>query len=139
MTSSMVTHKHLITPSIAKMVMADIPGVLNDADKAYFVESREKRFGISLSQKSLPIVRRLKPQFKTQLDPFRRAMAKTGWISWAWRKPGHGRLCPLWHPAMGRVSVQLLKIIDDDDVIATWMEKMLDLHDGLGRKTAAAS
>ena len=41
----------VITPSVAKMVMADIL-VLNDADKAYFVESREARFGKPLAEVS---------------------------------------------------------------------------------------
>lgn len=125
----------VITPSVAKMVMADIPGVLNDADKAYFVESRESRFGKPLAEVSANR-EEVKAQFKTQLEPFRRAMAKTGWISG--ESPAMADYVLFGILQWARVC-STFKIIDDDDVIASWMEKMLDLHDGLGRNTAAAS
>ncbi len=125
----------VITPSIAKIVMMDIPNQLDDPDKAYFIESREARFGKSLAEFCAQRDD-VKETLKTQLEPFRKAMAKTGWIS------GDG-------PAMADYVLfgtlqwaricSTYQIIDSDDVIATWMEKMLDLHDGLGRKTPAAS
>ena len=31
------------------------------------------------------------------------------------------------------------RLLDDGDVVAQWFERCLDLHDGLGRKVAAAA
>lgn len=125
----------VITPSVAKMVMADIPNVLNDADKAYFVESREARFGKPLAEVSANR-EEVKETLKTQLEPFRKAMAKTGWISGD--APAMADYALFGILQWARVC-STFKVIDDDDMIASWMEKMLDLHDGFGRKTAAAS
>lgn len=124
----------VISPSVAKMIIADIPAVLDDADKGYFVESREARFGKTLEEVSASRDE-TREQFQKQLEPFRKALAKTGWIS------GDG-------PAMADYllfgTLQWARvcssypILEDGDVISDWMERMLDLFDGLGRQTAAA-
>ena len=74
--------------------------------------------------------------FENQLEPFRKAMAKTGWISG--NAPAMADYALFGILQWARVC-STFKVIDDDDMIASWMEKMLDLHDGFGRKTAAAS
>lgn len=125
----------VITPTIAKMVMADIPAHLTEADQAYFIESREARFGKTLAEVCANRDQG-KETLKTQLEPFRKAMAKTGWISGD--APAMADYALFGILQWARVC-STFKIIDDDDVIASWMDKMLDLHGGLGRATAAAS
>jgi glutathione S-transferase len=125
----------VIAPSIAKMVVVDIPEVLDDSDKTYFIESREARFGMTLAEFSADRDK-AREKFKTQLEPFRRAMAKTGWVSGD--EPAMADYVLFGAMQWARVSSGY-PIISTDDAIASWMEKMLDLHDGLGRKTAATS
>ena len=124
----------MIFPNIAKMVVADIPNVLAGDDKAYFIESREARFGKTLAEVSANRDE-VRETFQKQLEPFRKAMAKTGWISGD--APAMADYLLFGALQWARVCSPY-KIINDDDVIAAWMEKMLDLFDGLGRKTAAA-
>lgn len=124
-----------VFPNIAKMIIADIPGILAEQDQAYFVESREARFGKSLSEVSANRDE-IRETFRTQLEPFRRAMAKTGWVS----GDGPAMADYLLFGALQWARIcSPYQIIDKDDVIAAWMEKMLDLFDGLGRSTPAAS
>ena len=125
----------VIFPTIVKMIIVDIPNILSGPDKIYFVESRESRFGKTLAEVSANRDE-VRETFKKQLEPFRRAMAKTGWISGD--SPAMADYLLFGTLQWARISSPY-QIIDDDDVIATWMEKMLDLFDGMGRNTAAAA
>ena len=125
----------MVFPNIAKMIVSDIPGILAESDKAYFVESREARFGKSLNEVTANRDE-IREVFRKQLEPFRRAMAKTGWISGD--APAMADYLLFGALQWARISSSY-QLIESDDVIAAWMEKMLDLFDGLGRKIPAAS
>jgi glutathione S-transferase len=125
----------VLAPNVGKMIIADIPDLFDDPDKAYFIESREARFGKTLAEVSVNRDK-IRETVTGHLEPFRKAMTKTGWVSGD--DPAMADYVLFGVLQWARVS-STYAIISADDVIAGWMEKMLDLHDGLGRKTAAAS
>lgn len=124
-----------IFPNVAKMIIADIPQILADKDKAYFIKSREERFGKPLAEVSANRDE-IREAFHAKLEPFRKAMSKTGWISGD--SPAMADYLLFGILQWSRVCSSY-SIIDKDDVIASWLEQMLDLFDGLGRQTAPAS
>jgi glutathione S-transferase len=60
----------VVQAGIARLVVSDIPPLLGEADRAYFVTSREKRFGMPLAQVTADRATRL-PAFREALHPLR--------------------------------------------------------------------
>lgn len=122
-------------PTIIAMILVDIPKVLTLQDQAYFIASREKRFGMSLED----FCRKredLRPQLHTQLDPFRKAMLSGGFI--AGSAPAMVDYILFGVLQWARVTSPF-PLYDKNDDLHRWMEDMLDLFDGLGRGAAAFS
>ena len=122
-------------PTLIPMILADIPKVLTEADQAYFIASREKRFGMSLDELCRNRDEK-RGQLDTQLDPFRKAIMTNGFI--AGTSPAMVDYTLFGVLQWARVTSPF-PLYDQDDVIHGWMETMLDLFDGLGRKAAAFS
>jgi glutathione S-transferase len=129
-------HRYVQTimfPTMVGIIIVDIPDVLDGEDRAYFIESREKRFGKPLAE----VCHGREDALKTlnlQLDPFRKAMAENGFLSGAVPAMADYLLFGVLQWARVCSPVQL---VQSDDTIASWMGKMLDLHDGLGRAVPA--
>lgn len=131
-------HRYIQTqlfPTMVKIIVKDIPNVLAGDDKSYFIESREARFGKSLDEFCADRDEHRKT-LSLQLDPFRRAMAATGYVSGT-DKPAMADYLLFGVLQWARVCSSY-SLVDADDTIAIWMEKMLDMYDGLGRATQAA-
>ena len=134
--SYLFMHRYVQTimfPTMAKIILVDIPGVLNGEDKAYFIESREARFGKPLSEVCADPEGGLKT-LDMQLDPFRKAMAEGGFV--AGSAPAMADYLLFGVLQWARVCSPR-QLTAEDDVIANWMETMLDLFDGLGRSAKA--
>lgn len=125
----------ILMPTMAKMVVKDIPDVLSGADREYFIKSREARFGMSLDEFCSDRDNTRTTIFNLQLDPFRQAMQRGGYVSGD--SPAMLDYLLFGQLQWARVCSPY-QLLDKDDPIAPWMEKMLDLFDGLGRKTPAA-
>lgn len=123
----------ILFPTLIKIVLADIPSLLDGADRAYFIESREARFGMPLDQVCADRDG-ARATLSTQLDPFRRAMADGGYISGS--APAMADYLLFGVLQWARV-VSAERTTEADDAIALWMENMLDLFDGLGRTVPA--
>lgn len=125
----------IVFPTLVKIIMQDIPNVLDGADRSYFIESREARFGKTLAEVCANRDE-MRTVLSTQLDPFRKAINVEGFVAGA--APAMADYLLFGTLQWARVCSPY-PLVEDDDVIAIWMEKMLDLFDGLGRATQAAS
>jgi len=121
-------------PTLVSMILMDIPDVLDPRDKDYFITSREKRVGMPLADYCAKR-EELRPTLNNQLDPFRKAMAVGGFI--CGDAPAMSDYMLFGMLQWARVTSPF-ELYDQYDDIWDWMEKMLDLYDGLGRNTAKA-
>lgn len=112
------------------VIIKDIYDRLDPADQPYFRESRQKRFGKTLEEMVENREQTL-VEFRAGLNPLRTVLADQPFLS------GAEPLYPdyivtaalLWARTMSP-----LKFLGDGDPLAPWLERMLDLYDGLARK-----
>jgi len=122
-----------VIPALAGLIVADVHAILQDIDSAYFRESREKRFGRALEDIQAGREDRV-DAFRATLEPLRQTLATQPFIGGA-----EASFCDYivfgtlqW----ARVS-SALKLLADDDPVAAWFERCLDLHGGVGRAAPA--
>jgi glutathione S-transferase len=122
-------------PLILRMIVRDIHDALAEEDRAYFRESREARLGDRLEEVQEGVAARL-PALLEALEPMRRTLKHHAWLG------GEGPLFSdyvvagtlLWLTAIhGRLPLK------DDDPVAAWFERCLDLHGGLARQARRAA
>ena len=118
-----------LSPPILRMIVASIHAQLGAEDGDYFRRSREARLGHSLEEHETGIEANAADLAKA-LEPLRRALAERPWL--AGQAPAFadyivfGTL--MWLRAIaGRVPLAA------DDAVADWLDRCLDLHDGLAR------
>lgn len=120
----------VIHRGIVELIVLDIHDQLGERDKTYFRTSRERRFG-----RSLEVVQHGRETrvgaFRKSLEPLRKTLAAQPWLS------GDAPLYPDYL-AFGALQwprvVSRLPLLSDDDPIAHWFVRCLDLFDGLGRR-----
>jgi len=118
---------------IAPLVVADICGHLDPEDGAYFRQSREKRFGMSLED--------VQAGRDDKIDPFRKALHPARMT--LRDQPFMGGDAPLYADYVLFAAllwprvISPFQILTPDDPVYDWFERCLDLHDGLARTTAA--
>lgn len=114
---------------VADKILLDVYLQLDPADQAYFRSSREKLYG-----RTLELVQEGRDQrldaWRKSLQPLRLAVSANPFV-------GGPRPCYADYLAFGalqwaRVSSALQPLADDDPV-AAWFERCLDLHGGIGR------
>ena len=115
---------------LVRAVLMDIYNCLHEKDRAYFRESREKRFGGRLEdvaadpQKSIA-------QFRAALEPLRPGLAQTPFISG--RGPGFADYIVFGVFQWAR-SVSPQKLLEPSDPLHAWRERMMDLFQGYARE-----
>ena len=114
---------------VVKQVLVDIHGHLHEKDKEYFRSSREKVFGMSLEEVVSAADETL-PAFQASLAPLRATLEHYKFLggdtpSFA----DHIAFAPFaWSRAIsGR------RLLDEEDPVLAWRERMLDLYDGFAR------
>lgn len=123
-----------IHPFANVAAMTDIYARLAPPDQAYFRDSREKRYGKTLEDVSAPREAELEG-FRASLTPLRNMLTYQPFIG------GDAPLYPdyIVFGAFQWVRVMSpFRLLADDDPIAGWFERLLDMHGGLGRSVAAA-
>lgn len=117
-------------PLVARCVVADIPNVIHDDDQAYFRESREKRFGMALEE---IVANRdeTKAQFKTTLYPVRTALKERDYLGGS--APNYADYA-VFGAFMWARGVSAFKMLEQDDPVFAWRERMLDQFDGMPRQ-----
>jgi len=118
-------------PAIAPFVMLDIWKHTHEKDKAYFRKSREERFGKTLEEFQSGREQRL-TGFRQSLQPLRSLLEA---------QPFVGGPQPLYadYIVFGGFQwargISDFKLLDPSDPVASWRERMLDLHGGLARES----
>jgi glutathione S-transferase len=120
----------VVQAGIARLVVSDIPPLLGEADRAYFVTSREKRFGMPLAQVTADRATRL-PAFREALHPLR--MVVRGQAFLGGDTPDYADMI-VFGSFMWARSVSDFALLEPGDAVHGWRERMLDLHGGMARQ-----
>jgi glutathione S-transferase len=121
----------ILHPGIARLVILDIWKHVDEKDKAYFRKSREERFGASLEAVQSDREERLVP-FRQSLQPLRSLLEVQRFVGGD--KPLYGDYIAFGGFQWAR-NISDFKLLDPSDPIHAWRERMLDLFDGLARKS----
>jgi glutathione S-transferase len=114
---------------VARFVLLDVFEHLDARDRAYFRESREKRFGMRLESVVADREARL-PAFRDSLAPLRATLKS---------QPYFGGDQPLYadYALFGAFQwarcISPFALLAADDPLAQWRDRLLDAHDGLAR------
>jgi glutathione S-transferase len=125
-----------VQPALFPIVVGDLYDRVRPVDQPYFQESRGKRLGTTdfagfqsqAREKGLPALRAV-------LEPARRMLKDQPFLA------GHHPAYPdyaLIGAFLWARTVSFLTLLESDDPIYAWRERMLDLYDGMGRKAPAA-
>lgn len=126
-----------VHPGLFPLLVADLYDKVEDKDRAYFLETRGKRFpGRTFDEVQRTARESAIPAFRASLHPARRALGTgvylcgehPGWADYALAS------ALLWCRA-----VSSFKPLAEDDALVPWFERMLDLYDGMGRRAPATS
>jgi glutathione S-transferase len=124
----------VLVGAIARLIVRDILDVIDPKDRDYFRSSREARFGCSLEDVQAGRDERL-AAFRDLLLPIRLVLRRQDWLGGA--APSYadhivaGTL--MWPRCSSRIA-----LLDDNDPVARWQGRMLDLYGGLGRDAKRA-
>jgi glutathione S-transferase len=123
----------VLVPALGRLIVSDIPALLDAKDRAYFIESREQRFGMTLAQVTAGREARL-PDFRALLLPLRHLLKYQPFLGGP--APDYGDYCVFGTLMWPRV-VSPLALLEPGDAVHDWQERMLDLHGGLAREVPA--
>jgi glutathione S-transferase len=115
---------------LLRAIVLDLYGQIHEKDKAYFRESREKRLGAPLEQVAADQKKAL-AEVRGALEPVRPVLVQNQFISG--KGPGFADYI-LFGPFQWARSVSPLRLLEPDDPVYAWRERMLDLWDGYGRQ-----
>jgi glutathione S-transferase len=123
----------VVNAGLVRMVVSDIPAVLAPTDATYFRSSREARFG-----QPLEAVTANRDQavagFRRDLHPLRMTLRA---------QPFLGGTTPLYADCIVFGGFQWARcvspftVLEADDPVEAWRQRMLDLHGGLARHVPA--
>jgi glutathione S-transferase len=120
-----------IVGGIFPMIAADIPPHLGSVDTDYFRSSREKRLGRSLedaaAERDKTVV-----AFRKSLEPLRQTLKAQPFLGGA--APNYADYIVFGGFQWARV-VSPFRLLEADDPVYAWREKLLDAFDGLARKS----
>jgi glutathione S-transferase len=103
---------------------------VHEKDRAYFRESREKRLGAPLEQAGGDPKKGL-ADFRGALEPLRPVLVENSFVSG--KGPGYADYI-VFGVFMWARSVSPQRLLEPDDPMYAWRERMLDLWDGYARK-----
>lgn len=118
---------------IIRVVLLDIHEHLNEQDRVYFRESREKRFGVRLEDVVTDRPAKI-AALRASLEPLRAMLAG---------QPYLGGQHPLYADFIVLGSFQWARcispvpLLEPGDPVFAWRERMLDALDGVGRRALA--
>ncbi|WP_057461500.1 glutathione S-transferase family protein [Pseudovibrio sp. POLY-S9] len=122
--------KTVLHPTLAVIAVMDMYNIMNDDDRAYFRPAREKRFGKPLEEVYAGRDAELST-LPEKLNPVRDLLTNQDWF-------GGERAMHADYVLFG--TLQWCKVCCPDPILAPsdpvnlWFERMLDLHDYMGRK-----
>ncbi|TGQ12093.1 MULTISPECIES: glutathione S-transferase family protein [unclassified Mesorhizobium] len=124
-----------IHPYVATVALTGLHAMQDEANAAYFRESREQRYGKRLEEVVANRDAGLSA-FRAALEPLRSTLAYQPFIGGA--SPLFADYIVFGALQWGRIASPF-QLLDDGDSIVSWFERCLDLHGGIGRQVAAAA
>jgi glutathione S-transferase len=119
-----------LVPKLVPLLMRDVLDIVDDADAQHLRTGIEKAFRKSIeelaSQRDTAIV-----EFRRMLDPVRATLRAQPFLSGAQAAYGDFILFSLFQWAR---IVSTVAILEPDDAVAAWRERMLDLFGGFARR-----
>jgi glutathione S-transferase len=125
-----------VHPALFPLLVNDLYERVRPVDKPYFQESRGKRLGttdFATFQKNAR--EKGVAAFRNVLEPARRVLREQTFL--AGEHPAYPDYSLMGAFLWAR-TVSPLALLESDDPIHAWRERMLDLYDGMGRQTKAA-
>ncbi|MGP0094000.1 MAG: glutathione S-transferase family protein [Xanthobacteraceae bacterium] len=123
----------VLVPAIVRLTVVDILNHLHEKDRAYFRQSREKRFGMALEQVSADRDARLVP-FRQSLEPMRVVLRAQAYLAGGAAAYADYIVfgCFQWARC-----ISAFRLLTPDDPVHAWRERLLDAFDGLARHAPA--
>jgi len=118
-----------IHSAVLKVIILDVFARLHEKDKAYFRESREKRFGMTLEAYAGDPKQAL-AAFRGALDPVRPVLVQNAFVSG--KGPGYADYL-LFGPFQWARAMSPIRLLEPDDPVYAWRERVLDLFGGYAR------
>ncbi len=118
-----------IHPAVLKVVVLDVFARIHDKDKPYFRESREKRFGMTLEAYASDQKGAL-ASLRGALEPVRPVLVQNPFVSG--KGPGYADYI-LFGPVQWARAMSPIRLLEPDDPVFAWRERMLDLWGGYAR------
>ena len=112
-----------------RVLVLDLFGNLHAKDKAYFRESREKRYGKTLEEFAGD-AREALVVLRAALDPLRPALAAQPYLAGA--APAYADYVVFGAFQWARV-ISPIRLLEPDDPVYAWRERLLDAHHGVAR------
>ncbi len=114
-----------ISGGAIRLILSDIFSVIHEKDRAYFRESREKRFGMTLEEVTKDRDGRVE-EFRKSLQPMRVSLARSPFLSGD--APGWADYVA-FGPFQWARSVSRFPLLKADDPVFAWRERMICLFD----------
>ena len=119
-----------LIPALIPFLMRDILDCVSEADGAHLRRQIESAMKRSLEELSAGREQAVQA-FRRKLQPVRKALEARDYLGGA--APTYADYILFGLLQWARV-VSPTKVLEDGDVVAAWFERVLDLHDGVGRK-----
>jgi len=123
----------VLHPAIVRLIVSDIPAVLDAAARDYFIANREARFGMKLEQVTAGREERL-PEFHALLAPLRHVLSGQDYLGGD--EPDYADYAVFGGFQWARCTSPF-RLLAPGDAVHAWRERMLDLFGGLAREVPA--
>ena len=121
-----------IVGGIFPLIVADIPNSLAEVDAAYFRQSREARFGGKSLEQVMASRDTAVVAFRKSLEVMRQTLKRQPFIGGS--TPNYADYIVFGGFQWARVTSPF-KLLEADDPVYAWREKLLDAFDGMARKS----
>jgi glutathione S-transferase len=125
----------VVHPPLLRMLVADIHNLLAESDRSYFRADRERKLGASLETVQADREQRV-GAFRDALRPLREMLAMQPFVGG--QAPFFADYIVFGALQWARVGSPF-KVLAEDDPVAEWFRRCLELHGGLGLATKAAA
>jgi glutathione S-transferase len=117
--------------ALTPVIVLDVHASLHAKDKAYFRESREKRLGKTLEAAASTPEQSL-AAFRKALDPVRPVLTAQGYFGGD--APSFADFI-LFGAFQWARAVSPIRLLEPDDPVFAWRERLLDAHGGFARRS----
>ncbi|MGM0536387.1 MAG: glutathione S-transferase N-terminal domain-containing protein [Pseudomonadota bacterium] len=118
-----------LAPAMMRTIIMDLLNAIHPDDRAYFRETREKRFGRTLEEFHSPA--KGLAQLDAALEPLRGRLKSADFLD---GEAPAGADYLIFGSFMWARCVSSADLVSNADPVHAWLERMLDQHGGLGRK-----